>query len=139
MIMKRVLSLLLILCSLHLQALELEESHANEPDPLGEPYNSLDILSGEPSALVHQCVNVITGDYIDIATDLKLPGAEPLTLSRFYSSSDAHCQEPLRAWKFNHDKVAYQPLRHSKSDLIMRDSFWGDDPFPKKTDQRKDQ
>jgi len=85
------------------------------------------------SAIVHQCVNVITGDYIDMATDLTLPGADPLSLSRFYSSSDIYCEEPMRAWKFNHDKVLYKILSPvSKrvtvpvdrfSNLILRDAL----------------
>src|ERR1700722_12214487 len=121
--MRRFFFLLFLLCVLQIHAVEIEDALSYEPDPLDEPFNSLDILSGEPSAIVHQCVNVITGDYIDISTDLKLPGAETLSLARLYSSSDIHSYEPMQAWKFNHDKMVYKPqpipMSQHKSDIIL--------------------
>jgi YD repeat-containing protein len=129
--MRQILSILFLLCIFQIHALEFEEINAI-PDPLDQSFNALDVLSAEPSSIVHQCVNVITGDYLDMAVDLKLPGAEPVALSRFYCSSDTFCQEPLRAWKLNHDKAVYQPVRRDKSDLILWDSFGALLPYQRK-------
>ena len=103
-------------------AVEYPEAFVDEPDPLGETSNALDILSGEPSTIVHHSVNVMTGDYIDMQTDLIIPGKE-LFLQRFYCGSDASCLNPFRAWKFNHDISAYHPVKGSKSDLVLNDAF----------------
>ena len=53
-------------------------------DPFEET-NNLDILAGDPETLIYRSVNIATGDYIDIQTDLTLPGADPLQLKRFYA------------------------------------------------------
>ncbi len=55
-------------------------------DPLFEGKNALEIISSEPSTLIYKAVNITSGDFIDFATDLKLPGAESLILQRFFKS-----------------------------------------------------
>ncbi len=49
--------------------------------------NPFEIIQGDPSAMVAQSVNVITGDFTDMQMDLCIPGAEPLILQRFLNSS----------------------------------------------------
>jgi RHS repeat-associated protein len=118
----RIIYLLIFFFSFTGYAVEYPEAFVEESDPLGEASNALDILSGEPSTIVHHAVNVVSGDYIDMQTDLTLPGKE-LFLQRFYCSNDASCLNPFRAWKFNHDISVYQPVKGSKSDLVLSDAF----------------
>ena len=115
-----------ILLILVLASCALAQGYTEEPEPLGEPFTALELLSSEPSAIVHQCVNVITGDYIDIAKDIQLPGAEPLSLARFYCSSDTNLDGPFKAWKFNHDQAVYENFMY-----YLRDSFGAVVPFYK--------
>ena len=134
--MKHVYFLISLLFFFQISANEIEK-FSFEPDPLAESYNSLEILSGEPRTMIHQCVNVITGEYIDMSTDLIVPGAEHLALSRFYSSQDQYCWEPLKAWKFNHDKAVYKLFPTPKSDIIIRDAFGAMLPFQMKQSKHK--
>ncbi len=69
--------------------------------------NALTSLEGDPNSLVYHSVNVITGDYVDMQTDVVLPGIEPLTLQRFYCSSDERNRTFFTAWSFNHDISLY--------------------------------
>ena len=56
---------------------------------------------GLPSSLINQAVCAISGEYTDSIVDLVLPGPEPLTISRVYTSF--RIQKP---WSFNHcDKL----------------------------------
>lgn len=48
---------------------------------------TLATLEGEPSALIAGCVNALTGDYCETATDLILPGVETLTLQRTFKGT----------------------------------------------------
>lgn len=54
---------------------------------------------GGPNALVHGCVNVITGEYIDSNIHLIIPGPEPLVYQTFYSTS--------MRWRDNHSCSAH--------------------------------
>ncbi len=56
---------------------------------------------GEPSSLIHGCVNVITGDFIDFQTDLTMAGSNPLLLERYYCSSDHACGSLFHGWNQN--------------------------------------
>ena len=105
------------------------KANEDEIDPLYEGQNALEILSAEPSTFVYNCVNVTSGDYVEFCTDLAVPGAEPLTLQRFFCSADTKCSTPFRAWKFNHDIYAYHPVNHFKSDIILNDAFGAKIPF----------
>jgi hypothetical protein len=55
------------------------------------------------SALVSNCVNVITGDYVESSNDLVLFGPEPLVFERFYSSSDYKTKSFFDGWRHNLD------------------------------------
>lgn len=65
------------------------------PDKPGEdtPVSVINFQT-TPSAIVHNCVNAISGDYFDTQLDLVMPGAHPLVIQHLYSSS--------RGWTFNH-------------------------------------
>lgn len=58
-------------------------------------------VDGGSLSIVHNCVNVISGDYITSTCDISLPGAENLDFNRFYSSSDNE-PEGLYGWRHNH-------------------------------------
>ena len=81
-------------------------SIAQENNPTRLPSNNLDILEGEPTALIHSCVNVITGDYVDLQQDIFLPCSDPLSVQRFYCSSDTNYGEIFKSWKFNHENLS---------------------------------
>jgi Domain of unknown function (DUF6531) len=53
---------------------------------------------GMPSGIVHGCVSVISGDFIDSEVDIELPGPQPLALQRVYSSSDRSNSYLLNGW-----------------------------------------
>lgn len=72
-----------------------------DPGHQGEP-SSLASIDNEPSALVNNCVNVITGEYTDQQVDLVVPGAVPLVLSRNYSSQDFRSYWFGLGWHLNH-------------------------------------
>ena len=59
-------------------------------------------LHGIPSMLVHGCVNVLTGDYLDFDTDLILAGSEPFALERHYCSSDKKKGSLGHGWSHTH-------------------------------------
>jgi RHS repeat-associated protein len=52
---------------------------------------------GLPCSLVNQSVCVISGEYTDSALDLVIPGPEPFTVSRVYTSFSSG-----KPWSFNH-------------------------------------
>lgn len=52
---------------------------------------------GLPSNLVNQSVCVISGEYTDSVVDVVIPGPEPLTVSRVYTSFSSR-----KPWSFNH-------------------------------------
>lgn len=54
------------------------------------------------SAMVQNCVNAITGDFVDQGTDLVLEGPEPLSFERFFVSSARHLSGLYAGWKHNH-------------------------------------
>ena len=59
-------------------------------------------LEGEPSAIVGGCVNVITGDFVDMQQDVLIEGPEPLSLERSYCSSDPTNGGLSNGWHLNH-------------------------------------
>lgn len=53
---------------------------------------------GMPCGIVHGCVSVITGDFIDGEIDIELIGPQPLVLQRMYCSSDTSPSYLLDGW-----------------------------------------
>lgn len=56
---------------------------------------------GGSLTIVNNCVNVISGDYMETSCDLVLKGAETLTFERFYSSSCTG--NAFHGWRHNHN------------------------------------
>ncbi len=126
--MSRIIYLLLILFSMSLGSVETDAE--SKENTFSAETNSLDILFGEPNAIIYGSVNVITGDYFDFSTDLELPGSDPLVLSRFYCSTDNETKIPFRAWKFNHDIAAFESPDNA---LTLGDSYGAKIPFNSKS------
>lgn len=61
-----------------------------------------DVETGLPT-IAANCVNVITGDYIEQLADIHLPGPIPLSYERFYSSADYQTRSLFCGWRHNHD------------------------------------
>lgn len=78
------------------------EDDSEYPMALGDAGYALATLEGDPHALIHNCVNVITGDYVDLQADIVLPGVEPILFQRFYCSSHQDFGDFNFAWAFNH-------------------------------------
>jgi RHS repeat-associated protein len=79
----------------------------NPDDHLGDPYapenkSLLTDLNAEPSCIVAGRINVISGDFVDFETDLTVPGPEPFTYSRCYSSINTAKGMQHGAWHSNH-------------------------------------
>lgn len=92
---------------------------------------SLANLESEPSAIVAQAVNIITGDYSDHQLDLLVPGAEPIAIERFYSSGGKRkgtldTGSLGSCWHLNHcGKVVIEHLYPSKTNLSARHESGG--------------
>lgn len=54
------------------------------------------------SAVVNDCVNAITGDFVDSSIDLIIPGPEPLVLERSYASSQYNTECYYNGWRHNY-------------------------------------
>jgi hypothetical protein len=96
----------------------------NETDSIGNSGNSLASLEGDPNTIIHNCVNVITGDFVDLETEIEIPGSDSLTLHRFYCSSNDSSETWYRAWRFNHDlcfiRKTKDPLKEKKFRTIAK-------------------
>ncbi len=64
------------------------QSASAEPEGFDD-YSLLTDLQGMPSSIVGGAINVITGHYFENENDLVTTGANPLTVSRFFSSGNA--------------------------------------------------
>lgn len=83
-----------------LLALHMISAHSNE-EPAAEPV-SLAALEGEPSSIVHGCVSVITGDYVESQADIVIPGVDPLVIQRSYVSHPLTDRSMGHGWSLNH-------------------------------------
>lgn len=70
-------------------------------------HSSVVNLEGEPTGIVNNCVNVITGNYSDLQVDLVVPGPQPITIHRAYSSASDNSGYHLfsHGWNLNHEGV----------------------------------
>ena len=61
----------------------------------------LPLLSTEsdPDSFVEECVNVISGEYCESATDLLIQGPDVLALQRFYSTKDSIMAAQVGGWR----------------------------------------
>lgn len=91
--MKHWIVLALFLCSLIRLSAYCEEDET----PI-----SLAALEGEPSSIVHGCVSVITGDYVEGQADLVIQGVDPLYIQRSYSSHPVSDRTMGNGWTMNH-------------------------------------
>ena len=61
---------------------------------------------GLPSSIVNESVCVISGEYVDAAVDLVVPGPEPLVIQRRYGSHSLSVNGNLgRSWSLNHGEL----------------------------------
>jgi RHS repeat-associated protein len=58
---------------------------------------------GGSITLVHNAVNVISGDYVEAVTDISIAGPEHLSFQRLYSSFDFSKRGLYNGWRHNHD------------------------------------
>jgi hypothetical protein len=115
------------LSEIDLKSLDFTTSIARERDPnnnVPEDSPSIVNIEGEPSAIVNNCVNAITGDFLDFRTDMVVPGAQPIVMHRTYSSS---MNSTWGGWTFNHD--AALRVRNAKTQKgqyrLLIDSYEG--------------
>lgn len=78
-------------------------SKGNDDDNLDELAKSGGIthLDEEPSGIVNNSVNVISGVYTDFETDITALSPEPLHMQRFYLSSDRSLGTLGKGWNSN--------------------------------------
>lgn len=81
----------------------------------------LSVLKGEPSSFVNDSVNVITGEYQDVQTDVIIPGPIPLTFRRFYVSSYNGLGGLCHGWNINH--FGQIELQRSDENAKIEQSF----------------
>ncbi len=106
-------------------------SYANEDSVKGEGEDAaalLTDLNAEPTSIVGGVVNVISGDFIDMAVDLTIPGPEPFKVMRSYSSSDASGGLMEHGWQTNHQgKIDFDYKENGKKTQEAEATFTG--PF----------
>jgi RHS repeat-associated protein len=109
--MKNILLVLFCFCFLN-----YSQAHSNEEDT---DTTSLATLEGEPSSIVHGCVSVITGDYVESHADIAVPGAEPLVIQRAYCSNPFSDRSMGHGWGLNH---------HGYLDLVYTPPYQVEEP-----------
>nr|HEV8053082.1 DUF6531 domain-containing protein [Parachlamydiaceae bacterium] len=67
----------------------------------GEVNSLLLDMSATPSSIVGGAVNVITGSYFESASDLVIPGANPIALQRTYNSHNKDKGSLCHSWDLN--------------------------------------
>lgn len=83
-------------CTSQLPLCADSDSNSNSPIPMAT-------LEGEPSAFIHQSVNVITGQFVQWRTDLvSYHGVNPLTIERTSFNTSAQQGALGRCWTLNH-------------------------------------
>lgn len=68
----------------------------------------LSITENDLSGLVNDSVNIITGSFSVGYTDIIIPGPEPLTFDRFYSSNNCNYEGLLNNWYHSHRSTLYK-------------------------------
>ena len=81
-------------------------------------------LEGAPSSFVHQCVNVITGQFCDSQTDLIVHHAvDPITIDRHYLCDTSLSGVFGAAWEMNHcSGLIYETFDKSPFYTITQDN-----------------
>lgn len=82
-------------------------------------------FENEPSTLVGGCVNVISGDFIDVENDITLPGCQPLVIQRAYRSSDGSRGALLNGWHLNHQGTIQIEKEFSQGKTSYKLDFLG--------------
>jgi len=78
----------------------------------------------DPDAFIQNCVNVINGDYCEVATDLVISGPDPLVLQRYYSTNDPISGTRRGAWRiFPQRFLVIGKDKSGKSCTIGKDRF----------------
>jgi len=85
-------------CFIFIFLLIFKDLHAEEVEDVVIPLSNLE---QGVSPIVHGCVNVITGDYVDGDADIVIQGPEPLIFERYYCSS-LFRRTGFHAWKHSH-------------------------------------
>ncbi len=122
----------LLFCHSLLASDSRDNLFVEEPLSLNEHEGLLGAVGGEPSSIIHNAVNVISGDFVDFEKDIQMPGIEPLAIQRYYSSSDYRRWQCYRAWKFNHDIAisrSYQYTTEEEDRLYWQDAHGMRIPF----------
>src|SRR5690349_19484989 len=109
------LSILLcaIICSplnAHIEDAEIHYSSFFKNQQVGQIGNPAPLanLEGEPSALVHQCVNVISGQFCLYQTDLIAHHAiDPLSVDRSFAGSKLKGSPIGTGWHINHSSCLF--------------------------------
>lgn len=84
----------LVIFFLFLSTLYAEDSPEIPVDTLKPTVDQLNLL-------IHGCVNVMTGHFVDNETDLTLPGPRPMELARSYSSGNEQHMTLATGWNFD--------------------------------------
>ena len=85
---------------LTLAALQGEEMEQQDEETIFDPATRIADLEEDPNAVVNG-VNVITGDYTEVASDIIVGAIEHLAFQRSYYSSDRR-KSRFGQWEFNH-------------------------------------
>jgi len=85
--------------------------------------NKVELLSDRfqaPSGIVADCVNVVTGNYFLVETDLYNPGPVPIVYQRFYNSGNPGGGMLSGGWNDNYHSYAYCPPRLKTDPTAIR-------------------
>lgn len=105
-----------------------EDDHPRKVDLIeSEPYfNPIVNINAEPSCIVNNCVNVITGAFVNAETDLVVAGATPIVIRREYSSYTRKEGTLGRGWNINH----YGKIKYAKGDKVDKALLYENSTLP---------
>ena len=92
--MRTHLSLLFLTCAATLLGGDSSETEFHNP--------TLVNLEGDPSNIVNESVNIVTGDFLESDVDLVIPGPEPISIERSHVSSNGKRSLIYHSWNLNH-------------------------------------
>ena len=75
-----------------------------------------------PSAIVNGCVNIISGEYQETATDLSIPGIKPLNMQRYYNGNKCKRHSFLYGCSLTHGAKLFCYKSNNHDNAILKGS-----------------
>lgn len=103
--------------------LPFSKSYASDIPPKLEIYDpkSLACTEGIPSSIAAKHVSVVTGEFLYFQNDFNIPGLQPLTINRIYSSGNDSHSSLSRSWTLSQPQdLLYAEIDHTKKNTLFK-------------------